>query len=64
MSVLAISMSAASTTCSSPITRAIGSSVSPRAREAFFTLAIVCMECTSGTLHRSRTRAPTWPESQ
>ena len=64
MSVFAISMSAASTTCSSPITRAGGSGLSPAASEAFFTLAIVCMECTSGTLHRSRTSAPTWPESQ
>ncbi len=64
MSVLAISMSAASTTCSSPITRAIGSGESPAASESFLTFAIVCIECTSGTLHRSRTSAPTWPESQ
>ena len=64
MSVLAISMSAASTTCSSPMIRATGSGVSPTARASFLTLAIVCMVCTSGTPHRSRASAPTWPESQ
>ena len=63
-SVLAISMSAALTTCSSPITRAIGSGVSPSASASFLTFAMVCMECTSGTPQRSRASAPTWPESQ
>ena len=57
MSVFAMSMSEASTTCSSPITRAIGLGVSPIASAAFLTFAIVCIECASGTLHRSRTSA-------
>ena len=64
MSVLAISMSAASTTCSSPMIRADGSGVSPVASASFFTFAMVCIVCTSGTPQRSRARAPTWPESQ
>ena len=38
--------------------------VSPSASQAFFTFAIVCIECTSGTPQRSRASAPTWPESQ
>ena len=63
-SVFAMSMSAASTTCSSPSTRAAGSGVSPSASSAFFTFAIVCMVCASGTDQRSRSSAPTWPESQ
>ena len=41
-----------------------GSGVSPLASDAFLTLAIVCIECTSGTLQRSRASAPTCPESQ
>ena len=63
-SVLAISMSEASTTCSSPRTRAAGSGVSPSARLSFFTFAIVCIVCASGTDQRSLSSAPTWPESQ
>ena len=51
-------------TCSSPITRAAGSGMSPSASAAFFTFAIVCIECTSGTPQRSLASAPTWPESQ
>jgi hypothetical protein len=62
--VLAISMSAASTTCSSPMIRATGSGSSPVAMASFLTLAIVCMVCTSGTPQRSLASAPTWPESQ
>jgi hypothetical protein len=59
-----MSMSAASTTCSSPMIRATGSGVSPSASASFLTLAIVCIECTNGTPQRSRASAPTWPESQ
>ena len=59
-----MSMSAASTTCSSPITRASGSGVSPSASASFLTFAIVCIEWTSGTPQRSRASAPTWPDSQ
>jgi D-inositol-3-phosphate glycosyltransferase len=38
--------------------------VAPGAREAFFTLASVCMVCTSGTSQRSAASQPTCPESQ
>ena len=62
--VEAISRSASATTCSSPITRAWGSGVSPSARKSFFTLASVWAEWTNGTPQRSRASQPTCPESQ
>jgi hypothetical protein len=46
------------------MTRESGSGVSPAASASFFTLAIVCIEWTSGTFQRSRASAPTWPDSQ
>ena len=33
-------------------------------QRAFFTLAMVCMVCTSGTPQRSLASQPTWPDSQ
>lgn len=41
-----------------------GLGVSPAARLAFLTLAMVCMACTSGTPQRWAASQPTWPESQ
>ena len=35
-----------------------------RRAAAFLTLAMVCMECTSGTPQRSLASQPTWPDSQ
>ncbi len=63
-SVLPISRSASATTWSSPITRTIGSGVSPSASAAFLTRARVCALCTSGTPQRSRASQPTCPDSQ
>ena len=62
--VLATSRSASATTCSSPITRAFGSGVSPSASSRFLTFASVCAVCTSGTPQRSLASQPTCPDSQ
>ena len=56
--------SAARTICVSPMTRAAGSGVSPSARAAFLTFAMVCIACTRGAPQRSAASQPTWPESQ
>ncbi len=52
--VFAIRRSATSTSSCSPATRPAGSALSPAARLAFLTLAIVCIEWINGTPHRSR----------
>ena len=63
-SVFAIKAFAFLTICSSPRARISGSSLSPSAKDKFFTFAIVCIVCTNGTPVRSEIIQPSCPEIQ